>query len=662
MEKMLEREYMSKLRRKGWHIKQTFSNDFTHLLEDMYEKYGDEVFSIQGIANKHLDIAEFSRNFFGKSSNMADISIDGNANVKEKNIQQYNFETNKAIMKLNSLYTLFKCMKYTYDYETACKAVEDFISGNIFINDFHNIQTSYCYAFDLRTLLTNGMSFFKGGMTIKPPKRSDSFIALIIQSTAAISNQIMGACSYPDFFPVLDYFYRKEMGEDYIKDLSKKNETYIKNQFQNLVYSLNFPFRGNQSAFTNLSVMDMGFLKSLFGDYVFPDMTKPNLKSVMNLSKMFFEYFQEINGVEGIFTFPVMTLAISLDENNEYVDKGFAKWAAKANCEKSLANIFQSTPNAFSSCCRLRNEFDGVAESGYQNSFGVGGLSIGSHRVVGLNLPRLGCLEKGHPNLFDDTVEMCHKILFAHRKLIERRIEGGFMPLYSSNWIHLNKQYSTIGLIGAYEYLKNSGMDIRTKKGINHLCSKIEKIESKILEWQKEEKDSHSIYNIEQIPGESMAIRLAQLDTILGYNPEKHELYSNQYIPLIEKANIYDRFTIQGQLDSKTSGGAILHVNVDDDVTLNEDQFFKIMNVARETKTIYFGVNYAYSECEDGHYTIGKEDICPICNKNIVCQYTRVVGFITPVKSWNPHRREYEYPKRVFHTIQDMEDSKVLGE
>jgi anaerobic ribonucleoside-triphosphate reductase len=345
------------IERKGWNVRQSFSDDFVDIMRELEEKYGDKVFAIQGIAAEHLDLVQFSKSFFkSASNNTADISVDGNANVREKNIMQYNYEAGKAMMKLNSLYLLYKWVKKFYKGEMAHKALEKVVSGELFVNDLVNYSMPYCFAFDLRNLMTNGMNFFQGNMPIHPPKRSDSFYALLIQSTAYISNQIVGAASYPDFFVVLDYYYRKELGEGYAKKLRKQDgkEWYkVKNQFQNLIFSLNFPFRGNQSAFTNLSVMDKGFMEQLFAGYQYPDGTSPDLDSSLELSKVFFEYYSEINGSEGIFTFPVMTIAISLDENKDYIDPDFVDWAAEANCEKAVANIFQSPPNAFSSCCRL---------------------------------------------------------------------------------------------------------------------------------------------------------------------------------------------------------------------------------------------------------------------------------------------------------------------
>lgn len=717
-------------REKGYYIKQSFSNDFVDYMEELYKKYGESIFEIQGIANKYMDIAQFSREFFGNSSNVADVSVDANANVREKNVTQYTFENNKATMRLNSLYMMYKKIKEIYSIQDARIALEKVISGEIFVNDLHTYASmSYCYAFDLRTLITEGMNFYHGNMKIGAPKRSDSFIALLIQSTAYISNQIAGASSYPDLFVVLDWFYRKELGEDYvavlrtqknIKDGNRETWLKVKNQMQNLIYSLNFPFRGGQSAFTNVSVMDKGFMKSLFNDYTLPDFTKPNINSTIELSKIFFEYFTEINCKEGVFTFPVTTLAISLDDNNEYIDPKFADWAAKANSEKSLANVFQDVPTSFSSCCRLRNDFSKMGDAGYQNSFGVGGLSIGSHRVSGPNLPRLAILEKDNPNIVEEDLEITHKILFAHRELIKERIAGGFLPLYTSGWIDLERQYSTIGFVGGYEYVVNKGLKIENKNGQEALQKVLRKVEDKVSKWQDNEKIEYvlngrahlgdrkiwisqaykdtveisisdffnkedfmeyqfaldaaspfvavktfaknkinNIYNCEQIPAESMAVRLAEIDKILGYN-ENYLLYSNQYIPLISDASIYDRFKIQGKFDSLTSGGAILHINVDDEKPISPEQFKALMNCARMLKTKYYAINYAYSECADGHYIVGKHDTCPICEKNIIQQYTRVVGFITPVKSWNGTRRKFEYPNRVFYHNGSLDIEKQI--
>jgi len=146
-----------------------------------------------------------------------------------------------------------------------------------------------------------------------------------------------------------------------------------------------------------------------------------------------------------------------------------------------------------------------------------------------------------------------------------------------------------------------------------------------------------------------MAVRLAEIDYELGYN-SKYKLYSNQYIPLIDEASIYDRLRIQGEIDSLTSGGAIAHINIDDERPLPSKIFKNIITTAKDLKVPYFAINYAYSECDSHHFSVGKKEKCPICDSDIICQYTRVVGFITPVRSWNTVRKNYEYGNRKFYT------------
>ena len=270
-----EKPETKKVTKKGYVVKYGFNNDFVDLMVSLKEKYGERIFEIHGIGDRNLDITQFPKNFYNKSTKaVASVSIDDNANVSSKDISQYTYERFKSQQKLNSIYLLYKWVKKLFSKKDAAVAIERIISGDIFVNDLTDVEKPYCFAIDLNNLLASGMDFYDGkNIKINPPKRSDSFIAQVIQTTAFISNQIMGAIAYPSFFPILDKFYRAEYGEDYIKRYADDElmRTKIKNQFQNLIFSLNFPFRGNQSSFTNLSVLDKGFAHALFDGFVFAD-------------------------------------------------------------------------------------------------------------------------------------------------------------------------------------------------------------------------------------------------------------------------------------------------------------------------------------------------------------------------------------------------------
>lgn len=629
-------------RRKGYNVKYTFNNGFVDLLEDIWRRKGDEVFKINGIASSHLDVALFGKEFFGTEKAVADMSVDANGNVNNgKDIIQYDSERHKASSKLNGLYLIYKWVKKTYDEASANKAVEYILDGTIFVNDMTGIEKPYCYAFDLRKLISNGMDFFNGPFEIKSPKHSFTFINVFIQTLSYISNSITGAAAFPDFFPILDWYYRNEFGEDYIKNLDGQTKKEIKQQFQNLTYSLNFPFRGNQSPFTNLSVMDRGFLENLFDGYVFPDLTEVNIESTLELSKMYSEYYDELNGKHGYFTFPVLTHALSVNEKNEFKDIETVEWSARTNNEKMLSNIFISPPSAFSSCCRLINRYK---DKEYQNSFGVGGLSIGSHRVAGINLPRLA-----FSGNLDEILDIVHKVLHSHRLLIEDKIKKGFFPLYSKGWIDLERQNSTIGLIGANEYVENLGKDIKTEEGIKEALKVYDKINDYAEYWT--DRYNGTRWNIEGIPGETVAVRLAKLDNHLNFNKNNYKMYSNQYIPLIEDISYIDRLKIQGKFDQKTSGGAIAHITHLSEIPPSSKQMFHIMDTARRNGTVYFAINAIMNKCENGHYFNGKVEECPVCKTRNIDSYTRVVGFLTPVKYWNPTRRDWEYDKRTDNDI-----------
>lgn len=129
---------------------------------------------------------------------------------------------------------------------------------------------------------------------------------------------------------------------------------------------------------------------------------------------------------------------------------------------------------------------------------------------------------------------------------------------------------------------------------------------------------------------------------------DQYDIYSNQFIPLIVKADMLDRIYLQGIFDSHFSGGAILHINCDTPIKDPKKIADLICSCAKQ-KVVYFAINYVLSECEDGHMTVTNGEICTICGKPIINKYTRVVGFLTNVKNWHKVRREKDFPNRQFY-------------
>lgn len=672
----------------GYLVRLSYEDEFVNLMTTLKAKYPRELFQIQGIANDNLDINVFSKHFFGKSAstkNVASISSDPNANVNEMSICQWTHEAPKGILKVNSLYLMWDYVKKCFTKEDADEIIEAIVNGSIFVNDAHQFERPYCFGFDLAMMCSEGLNFFNGLMKIKAPKRADSFIDLTIQGTALLSNNLSGATSFPTFFVNFDYYLRQDFGEDYatkltLTDTNKDGLSHkISNLFQKIIYSWNFPFRGSQSPFVNVSILDRGFLESLFGmneygnpKYTNPDGSAPNLDSIYILQKFFYEYFDSIFGVEGVFTFPVVTLALSTKEESDvsasgvvttktvYSDLDFVDWVAEVYGDKCVANIYVGSPNSFSSCCRMKNDFEKLDKTHkqYQNSFGVSGISIGSTRVSGLNLPRIA-FEMRRDNTLDykpyinKYLSMCHKVLYAHRVLLQNHIKTGALPLYTHGWLNLDHQYVTYGFLGAYEFLDILGMNIVSGKGSDYLVNLLKDIEAQADKWSAEDEIAS---NLEQIPAESMAVRLSNIDKLLGYNTDYEvDLYSNQYVPLVNKASIYDRFNLQGKFDSLTSGGSILHLNVHDGAPITPGIVKRLINMAKDTGTVYWAINRVFSLCENNHYDISNNGSCPVCKGDIVKNFTRVVGFIVAVDSWSPTRQEKDFPNRVFYQKSEKE-------
>jgi anaerobic ribonucleoside-triphosphate reductase len=204
----------------------SYDSAFVNKFEELQKKYPDELFNIQGISSKARDLNEFSKKFFSKSADKTvDLTVDGNANVYSKTVSQYTSEHNKANQRLNGLYLLWKFVKKNElqnneeneAIEIANEAIEKIISGEIFVNDLNMVERPYCWAQSLENLVFEGAEFLNANFKVKPPKRSYSFIQLVIQSMAYMSNQLAGAIAFPDLFFYFDWFLRNEYGNDYIK-------------------------------------------------------------------------------------------------------------------------------------------------------------------------------------------------------------------------------------------------------------------------------------------------------------------------------------------------------------------------------------------------------------------------------------------------------------
>lgn len=402
----------------------------------------------------------------------------------------------------------------------------------------------------------------------------------------------------------------------------------------------------HNSSFTNFSIFDKPFLESLFEHSNYPDGTPPDFEAIDELQKHFSDWF--IKEYEhNIFTFPVMTACLAVDENNDIIDQKFLDWVSEINLTNGIFNVYTGEVTNISACCRLRTNL----KNEYMNSFGSGGISIGSVRVCTINLPHLAFMAGGNKNKFkkllDEHLEITYQILYAQRKVLEKRIKQKVAPLYTLGFMHLKRQYSTVGVVGMYEMLELLGIPMETDEGKAFVKELLLYFADMNV---KQQQKTGWMYNTEQTPVEGAAPKLAAKDKILfGEENHKWPLYSNQFYALTSDIPLVERIKTQGMFDKLMDGGAILHINVAEKIE-SKNQMNKLIKFAAKQGVVYFAVNYQMNRCVEGHLTVGEMDICNVCGNEIEDKFTRVVGFYTNIKTWNKTRREVEYPERKFYS------------
>lgn len=622
-------------------IEFNYQPDFGKLWDDIEAlPHYKELADLDGIG-KQVDMAEFSKNFFRKKAAVADVSVDSNANVEDSSMVTYEVEAPKPLFRINSYYMLWKTMKKLYGEGFARQAVLGQFTKDFYINDFHKFHTNpYCFNFSCLDVVFNGLPFVTK-IKSRRPRHLSSFVGQTIQFVTYASNNVAGAVGLADFLICMSYYVDATVTR---KDIEQELQTFI--------YSVNQPFRGgHQSPFTNISLFDKHFLTKMCAEYTFPDGSKPDVDRVQYVQRIYMDVMNKTLE-DTPCTFPVTTACFSVDENRNIIDTEFLREVSDANLKFGWINFYAGQTSTLSSCCRLRSE----ANHEYFNSFGAGGTKIGSMGVVTLNLPRIAqrvisevdSVERQRQSFMEEVSRLTRLAAYineAKRYLINKRKENGHLPLYTLGFMDINKQYSTCGLNGINEAVEILGYDILDQSG-QELVSELLKT---VNDTNRVMEVKFSVpMNCEQTPSENSAIKLAQADKIMGYNPNGYELYSNQFIPLTVKADVLDRIKLQGLFDSQMTGGAILHVNIGEqitDVKVMED----FIKSSVRAGVIYQAINYVLNVCEDDHVTVGGHTVCPICGKKVVEKLTRVVGFLTSVKNWHVVRREKDFPNREFY-------------
>ena len=364
-----------------------------------------------------------------------------------------------------------------------------------------------------------------------------------------------------------------------------------------------------------------------------------------------------------MFTYPVLTYSLLTRDNiteeevqemlrthkwNVFVDKEFARWCSDHNVEWNDSNFFCSdNVGTLSNCCRLLSDTKKL--DAFINSVGGTALSIGSCRVSTINLVRIAYESKFNKRkyikILEDRVLLDCKALASMRHIIKRNIEKGLLPNYRDGAVELDKQFCTIGGIGMYEVMDLFGLIETDDLGCKSYSDEAVEFASEILDTMNAVKDSFECdfsFNIEMIPAENCAGVICQADNLL-FEQNKYFIYSNQWIPLMEKCTIQEKCRLGSLFDAKCGGGCIAHINIENRFP-NTDVAWDMLNYVAVQRVMYFAFTTKISVCKDRHSFIA-EPHCPICGEPIADTYARVVGFYTPISSYQKIRKN-EFDKR----------------
>ena len=630
------------------------SKDFERCLEDLKKKYGEDFEYINGLHPSQLDYSEFLDKFVEKGT-MADATIDPNANANHKDIRSFMTEKGKSEDKLFGLNKIFTEIKKMWGLRTAKQWLEQEFSKGFYLNDSASASYfPYCWANDLTRLATEGL-FFLGGYNSQPPKHLTTYFDDVIEFVSFLSNRQSGAVGLPNVIVWAYYFWKHDCENGYYL---KDPQTYLKQNFQKFIYRLNQPFlRIDQCAFTNVSIFDRPYLESLFGGMEFPDgsFVIDQIEELIECQKTFMEVVSEIR-TENMFTFPVLSFSL-LYKDNEFQDQEFARWASDHNIKWSDSNFFVSdNVGVLSNCCRLLSDTKKL--DAFINSIGGTALSVGSCRVSTVNLVRIAyeakCNKKKYLEILKDRVLLDCKALTAMRRVLERNIEKGLLPNYQDGAVELDKQFCTIGGIGMYEVMDMFGYINTDDFGNKSYSDEGVEFATEILTAMNEVKDTFECdftFNIEMIPAENCAGVICTADNLL-YEQDKYFIYSNQWIPLTEQCTIQEKCRLGSLFDKQCGGGCIAHIDIENRFATKEEAW-NMLNYVASKGVIYFAFTTKISVCEDKHAFIGTQT-CRRCGKPVADQYARVVGFYTPVSSYQKIRKR-EFNLRRWYNVLDQD-------
>jgi len=624
----------------------------------MAEKYFAVAKSYMLYRQKHTETREirdrmnFMMNYCEAENAATGSKFDANANVEKKNIATLIGELpKKGFINLNRRMLTDK-IKEMYGKEFADKYIGMLNEHFIYKNDETNLA-NYCASITMYPWLLNGTVPIGGNST--PPTNLKSFCGGFVNLVFIVSSMLSGACATPEFLLYMDYFIRLEYGDDYynrindVVDLSKRRRTLDKticDCFEQIVYSINQPTgaRNFQAVFWNISYYDRPYFESLFGEFIFPDGSRPIWESLSWLQKRFMRWFN-VERTRAVLTFPVETMAL-LAKGDDLIDTEYADFTAEMYSEgHSFFTYMSENADSLSSCCRLRNE---IQDNGFSYTLGAGGVSTGSKSVLTINLNR--CIQYakriGRPYLdfLAEVVDMTHKVQLAYNENLKMFQKKGMLPLFDAGYINMGRQYLTIGVNGLVEAAESCGIEINDNP---EYVTFVQEILGLIESYNKKYRSTDVMFNCEMIPAENVGVKHAKWDKEDGYFVPR-DCY-NSYFYRVEDSslNVIDKFRLHGrQYIDRLTGGSALHMNLEEHLTKN--QYRQLLRVAAREGCNYFTFNIPNTVCNECG-CIDKRYLkqCPKCASHDLDYLTRIIGYMKRVSNFSA-ARQVEANKRYY--------------
>ena len=633
----------------------TLDKDFITQYNKLQAEYGSDIAQLNGFGDDQLSYTDFIDNFIDNDT-VADVSVDGNSNVRRKDIVTLLTEMPKPHRKLLAYNKIYFELKKKYGFKTANTWLEYEWSGKLYLHDADTSTfKSYCFAYDLKDLAEKGL-YFLGISNTQPAQHLTTFVDFIKEFISFASNRSSGAVGLPNIIPYMYYYWRKDIESDYLGIKTSGNEKkYAIQNFQRFIYAVNQPCvrDGQQSAFTNTTVFDRPYFEALFGGSEFPDGTFmiDAEEEIVEFQKWYMETMAEIRS-ENMFTFPVSTISL-IRKDGKFEDEEFATWAIKHNMKWCDSNMFiDKDVTSLSNCCRLKSS---IQDLGYFNSIGGTALKVGSVKVSTINLARIALDTETEAEYLSELRKRTLinlKVLDAVRSIIRRNVEKGLLPNFTYGLVDFEHIYNTHGFTGVYETMKKFNYTTTDIFGNTSYTKDAEILGKKIFDTIRKVSDKFIednkcdyLVSLEQSPVEQAASKLIRKDKFFYPDANIYELpvYGNQFMPLGVKSTLQERIRVQALFDGFCSGGSILHANIESPFDSFEKAKTMTEYVADQGVT-YFAWNTKIQACEENHAFYGTT--CPICGKPIATEYTRVVGFLVPVKTWTKERKaEYKLRK-----------------